>query len=595
MIGNGTYEHAGRLANPPNDATLVAATLRQLGFEVKSGSNLTQREMKQRLRDFGQTLRANGGVGLFYFAGHGVQAKGHNYLVPVEADIQTEADLEDAAVDLNYVLSLMDDAQSALNIVILDACRNNPFARSFRSTQEGLAQVKAPTGTLIAYATAPDSIAADGAGTNSPYSLELVKQMQTSGVLVETMFRRVTEQVSVRTNGKQEPWFAANVKGDFYFSGGPLNSGDTKNSASDTSTSKLDPTAIELSYWESIKSSNDAEDFKSYLQRYPQGQFAVLAQNHIRRLEIANTSSSTNNSNAVAPETLNIPPTNCNNKNKGAWYGTFYKNYKGNPAAQKVAYDAAKKYLGACPDDPYDRQAAFMKKFVDLMDVSLGKANSGKAFQDAVAARNYDDEIKYGNEILAIDPENVDVLSIMGVAGLAQGSLLNESAADAEKAIQLIESGKPLRAYAHDQALAYLNWTIGKSKLAGAPAAIPYFLKSAKLESEVKKNPQLYLDLSAAYETGPRAKLSKDYKDSLKPDQTESDQSKVILENLYRVIDNQIDVMARAAALAPADAKKTIVGDLSALYKSRNKNATDANVTELIANILSKPIPSPPQ
>jgi hypothetical protein len=285
----------------------------------------------------------------------------------------------------------------------------------------------------------------------------------------------------------------------------------------------------------------------------------------------------------------------CNDENKGTWYGTFFKNYKGDAAAQKVAYDAAKTYLGSCPANPEDKQAAFMKKFVDLMDKAMGTANSGKAFQDAVAAKKYDDEMKYGKEVLATDPDNVDVLSIMGVAGLAQGSVLNESAADAEKAIQLIEAGKPLKAYTHDQALAYLNWTIGKSKLAGAPAdAIPYLLKSAKLESEVKKNAQLYLDLSAAYETGPRAKLSKDYKDSLKPDQTESDQSKVILENLNRVIDNQIDAMARAAALAPADAKKTIVGDLSALYKYRNKGATDANVTELVANVLSKPIPDIP-
>jgi len=260
VIGNGAYEHAGRLANPPNDATLVAATLRQLGFEVKNGSNLTQREMKQRIREFGQTLRANGGVGLFYYAGHGVQAKGHNYIVPVDADIQTEADLEDVAVDLEYVLNLMGDAQNALNIVILDACRNNPFARSFRSAQEGLAQVRAPSGTLIAYATAPDSIAADGSGANSPYTEELIKQMRASAVLVETMFRRVTEGVSARTDGKQEPWFSANVKGDFYFSG----------------ASNLD-LIIEKRYWESIKDSNNPDDFKAYLDKYPNGQFVSLA------------------------------------------------------------------------------------------------------------------------------------------------------------------------------------------------------------------------------------------------------------------------------------------------------------------------------
>lgn len=279
VIGNGAYEHAGRLANPPNDATVMAATLRMLGFEVSNGTNLAQREMKQRIRAFGQSLRANGGVGLFYYAGHGVQAKGRNYLVPVDADIQTEADLEDAAVDLNYVLNLMDDAQNALNIVVLDACRNNPFARSFRSSQEGLAQVRAPTGTLIAYATAPDSIAADGAGGNSPYTEELIQQLQTSGVLVETMFRRVTEKVSARTNGKQEPWFSANVKGDFYFKA------PAGNTAEAASTTKIDPTAFELSYWDSIKNSKDPGDFKSYLNKYPDGNFVALARTRIQTLE----------------------------------------------------------------------------------------------------------------------------------------------------------------------------------------------------------------------------------------------------------------------------------------------------------------------
>jgi hypothetical protein len=285
----------------------------------------------------------------------------------------------------------------------------------------------------------------------------------------------------------------------------------------------------------------------------------------------------------------------CNDENKGTWYGTFFKNYKGDAAAQKVAYDAAKTYLGACPADPADKQAAFMKKFVDAMDALAGKAKVGNACDEAIKGKNYADEMKFCKELLTTDPDNVDVISILGVAGLAQGSLLNESATYAEKAIQLIEGGKPLKAYTHDQGLAYLNWTVGKSKLASAPAdAIPYFLKSAKLESEVKKNPLLYLDLSAAYETGPRAKLSNDYTASLNPDKTETAQSKVILENLNRVIDNQIDAMARAAALAPADAKKTIVGDLSTLYKYRNKEATDANITELVANVLSKPIPDVP-
>jgi len=286
----------------------------------------------------------------------------------------------------------------------------------------------------------------------------------------------------------------------------------------------------------------------------------------------------------------------CTDDNKGTWYKTFYDNYKGDAAAQKIAYDNAKLYLDSCPADPNDKQAAFMKKFVDAVDAMKDKANTGKQFEAAVTSKNYADQMKYGRLVLANDPDNVDVNSILGLAGLADGSLLKDSAGYAAKAIQLIDSGKPIKAYPHDQALAYLNWTIGKSKLATAPAdAITDLLKVAKIESDVKKNPQLYLDLAAAYEAGPRAKLSNEYTASLKPDKTETDQSKVILENLNHVIDNQIDAEARAAAFtSDAAKKKEIVTELASLYKYRNKDATDANVTELVASVVSKPIPEPP-
>lgn len=285
----------------------------------------------------------------------------------------------------------------------------------------------------------------------------------------------------------------------------------------------------------------------------------------------------------------------CNDDNKGAWYKTFFDNYKGDPAAQKVAYDAAKKYIDSCPDDPNDAQRKYMKKFVDLVDANKKKAETIKNYNDALKNKNYQDEIKYGKEMLGYEPENADVTTVMGVTGLGDPKLLSESATYAAKAIQLIGTGKPVTAYTHDQALAYLHWTIAKSKLATAPAdAINDLLAAAKLESEVKKNPQLYLDLSTAYEAGPRAKLSKDYTDSLNPDKTEKPESKVILENLNRVIDNQIDAMARAAATAPADSKATIVAEVAKLYKYRNKDATDAKVTELVAGVLSKPIPDMP-
>jgi type II secretory pathway pseudopilin PulG len=285
----------------------------------------------------------------------------------------------------------------------------------------------------------------------------------------------------------------------------------------------------------------------------------------------------------------------CNDENKGAWYKTFFDNYKGDAAAQKVAYDAAKKYIDTCPDDANDAQRKYMKKFMDLVDANKKKGETGKACEEAIQRKNYVEEMRACKELLATDPDNVDVTTVLGVAGLSEAKVLPESAGYAAKAIQLIEGGKAIKVYSRDQALAYLNWTIAKSKLQNAPTdAITDLLKAAKLESEVKKSPSLYIDLSTAYETGPRAKYSKDYADSLNADKTEKPESKVILENLNRVIDNQIDAMARAAATAPADAKAGIVAELAKLYKYRNKDATDAKVSELVAGVLSKPIPDVP-
>jgi TonB family protein len=280
VIGNGAYTTAPALKNPPNDARDMAANLKTLGFDVSSGVNLSQREMKRLIREFGQKLKS-GGNGLFYFAGHGVQARGRNYIIPVDADIQSEADVEDSGVDVGLVLNYMDDAQNGLNIVILDACRNNPFARSFRSTAEGLAQVDAPTGTLIAYATAPGRVAADGAGENGLYTSELLKAMRMPGLTATDMFMQVRREVMKRTGNKQVPWEASSLVGSFYFSA-PLNSKERLPTGGTTGT--VDPAAFELSYWESIKNSTDPEDFKAYLEKYPSGQFAALAKNKIRIL-----------------------------------------------------------------------------------------------------------------------------------------------------------------------------------------------------------------------------------------------------------------------------------------------------------------------
>ncbi len=285
----------------------------------------------------------------------------------------------------------------------------------------------------------------------------------------------------------------------------------------------------------------------------------------------------------------------CNDENKGTWYKTFYDNYKkDDAAAQKVAYDAANTYLGACPKDPNDRQAAFMQKFVDAYNKMKSSADAGKAFQDAYASKKYEDQFKYGKQILASDPDNVDVNTILGIVGLSQGTLLNDSVPYARKAMQLIDAGKPVKAYPHDQALAYLNWTVGRSQLTSAPAeALKNLLAAAKLETDVKKQPQLYLDLNAAYEVGPRKTLSDDYKAKQGPGGTETPESKLVLENLNQVIDRQIDALARAVATATdATMKKNAMDDLTALYKYRTKS--DTGVNELVASVMTKPIPDIP-
>ena len=287
VIGNGAYTNAPPLKNPPNDARDMAATLRALGFDVTNGMNVNQRDMKRLIREFGQKLKT-GGSGLFYYAGHGVQSKGRNYLIPVDANITSEAEVEDSGVDVSLVLNFMDDAQNGLNIVILDACRNNPFSRSFRSASDGLAQVDAPTGTLIAYATAPGRVASDGTGQNGLYTSELLKQMRVAGLSATEMFMRVRAEVMKQTANKQVPWEASSLVGTFYFSGGTnstaSNSGTNNAAPGET---RFDAAAFEYSYWETIKNSTSADEFKAYLSRYPEGQFAALAKVKIKNLEVA--------------------------------------------------------------------------------------------------------------------------------------------------------------------------------------------------------------------------------------------------------------------------------------------------------------------
>jgi uncharacterized caspase-like protein len=215
VIGNSAYKSAP-LRNPVRDARAMAKALSETGFAVTMIEDASQAGMRRAIRAFGDEL-ARGGVGLFFYAGHGMQIRGKNYLIPVNADIEREDEVEDQAVDANLVLSKMDSAKNSLNVMILDACRNNPFQRSFRSAQQGLAQMDAPSGTLISFATAPGSVASDGDGENGLYTKHLLAAIRQPGLPIEQLFKQVRIGVTKETGDKQIPWESSSLKGDFYF------------------------------------------------------------------------------------------------------------------------------------------------------------------------------------------------------------------------------------------------------------------------------------------------------------------------------------------------------------------------------------------
>ena len=283
VIGNSAYKDSP-LANSVNDANDIARALREFGFKVILKSNAGTRDMRQAIREFGAELK-RAQVGLFYFAGHGVQVKGNNYLVPVGADIQSESEAEDLSIDANYVLRTMEDSQVKMSVVILDACRNNPFARSFRSTARGLAQMSAATGSLIAFATAPGSVAADGSGRNGIYTKHLLANLQQQDSDILKVFQRTRAAVVKETGGKQTPWESTSLIGDFYFAlNAPAGAARTDAPAARLAPA-ADPATLELAFWESVKDSRNADEINAYLEQFPRGRFAGLARARLKALQ----------------------------------------------------------------------------------------------------------------------------------------------------------------------------------------------------------------------------------------------------------------------------------------------------------------------
>jgi hypothetical protein len=277
VIGNSAYQSVNTLKNPTNDAKAMAVVLRRAGFEVIERENATRRAMIESTRAFGEKL-SPGGIGLVFYAGHGVQVHGVNYLLPVDATLLSEDDLKYEAIDVQDLLNKLDDSRVRLSLLILDACRDNPFVRSFRSASRGLAQIDAPRGTIIAYATAPGKTAADGNGENGVYTAALIKALSEPGRKLQDVFATVVDEVERRTANAQTPWISSSFRGDFYFFGPvTVNTTSSPSPTSQANPSGISTEAQEQAAWVAVAASTTAAPFEAFLKRFPNGFFSEIA------------------------------------------------------------------------------------------------------------------------------------------------------------------------------------------------------------------------------------------------------------------------------------------------------------------------------
>ena len=284
VIGNSGYEHVTQLTNPDNDAKGMAEKLTSLDFEVVTGTNLSLRDMRKTVREFIAKLEG-ADIALFFYAGHGLQVSGENYLVPIDAELNSYVDLEFEAMPANLVLNAMEHS-TKVNLVFLDACRNNPLAENLArsmgtrsgSVGRGLAKIGSGVGSLISFATQPGNVALDGDGKNSPFTTALLKHLGTPGQDITRDLVMVRRDVLEATKGQQVPWDNSSLTGEVILKQlemvEPI----------EPEKPAINP-QIELAYWDSIKSGESIAYFETYLSRYPDGQFADIARIRIDEIK----------------------------------------------------------------------------------------------------------------------------------------------------------------------------------------------------------------------------------------------------------------------------------------------------------------------
>jgi hypothetical protein len=320
VVGNSAY--ASRpLDNPVNDARAVARKLQALGFRVVKRENLRIREIGATLRDFRSQIKAGDEV-VFFYAGHGLQVNGANYLPAVDAEIQGEEDVPLNSLNLASVLSMLEESKAGVKLLFLDACRDNPYTRSFRSAAgSDLGKVgSAPSGTLIHYATRPGSVAADGKkGGNGLYTEHLLQWLSSPNIPIEAMHKRVAVGVESASRGVQEPWSEGQLKGEFYFVK-TTTAASVASPAANAQTGMTQGSTTEVVFWNSVKDSDSPEELQAYLTQYPNGTFAELARVRLARLQpkqvapapiavpLPATAAATQNGTKVSPKSVQPDP-----------------------------------------------------------------------------------------------------------------------------------------------------------------------------------------------------------------------------------------------------------------------------------------------
>ncbi len=442
VIGNGNYQNAPRLAKPVNDASGITQKLKDLGFEVLSGSNLNKQQMEKLIRDFGNKL-ASGSVGFFYYSGLAIQANGENYLIPIDAEVAEEDEASYTAVPLSLILTKMATAKNDLNLVLLEASYANPFAKKWKSFSEsknydGLAKVSPSTGILVFSSAEPGKISLEIAGSsNSLFTESFVKQLNIPNQEYNQIAKNVSADIWQKTGKKQLPWKEGNSPLDFYFATNAGSESVVKKTASE-----VQPTNNEQNDWEEAERKNTAENYESYISKYPKGDYVALARVKINELKLVKETAITNEEKAKLLFRQGLKETNLD-----AQIEFFTKAIELAPQAfasygqRGLAYYSKKEYDRAIAD--YSKAIEIEPLYADAYG-ARGMAYFGK--------NKYDLAIADFNKVIEIVPKSAPKVYQNRGQAYAGKKDYDRAISDYDKAIEL---NPPQVGFYYDRGMAY--------------------------------------------------------------------------------------------------------------------------------------------